>query len=383
MTRRIVVLVGTDHHDFSRLVGWADTWCREHPQDDVLVQHGFSAPPRRARGVELVPPSDLVTLLTKSDVVITHGGPGTIMSARHAGHHPLAVPRDPSKHEHIDQHQMQFVSWAAAKDLCREIVSTDELTRAVSELGPSGTCTGAVVATAPTLDTELLEAAASTPRRRRDPCPAAVPVLYFPDETWQVMEGDPVVPRESVHSRLLVLGQVSQLWLGGRGLRCSCGRPDLACPFWSAVSKQAFEDPGRGAIDRLRSLHRTLREHPVAASRRHPGAERRRRFLELALAYRRVCSAALEISGADVVVDHGGPLADLLPLSHCRQLDLAAMRPPSEGRATALTLMALRYREVPTWQRTDGVALEPSAGRMDEHQLSPDPASALQRSNAR
>ncbi len=94
--RRITVLVGTDHHDFSRVVRWADDWQRSHPHDDVLVQHGFSPPPTTARGTELVPPTELVTMLSESDVVVTHGGPGTIMSARHAGHHPLALPRDPA-----------------------------------------------------------------------------------------------------------------------------------------------------------------------------------------------------------------------------------------------------------------------------------------------
>ena len=55
--RTIAVLLGTDVHPYARLVSWADDWAREHPDDRVVVQHGYSEPPAVADGVRLLAPS--------------------------------------------------------------------------------------------------------------------------------------------------------------------------------------------------------------------------------------------------------------------------------------------------------------------------------------
>jgi UDP-N-acetylglucosamine transferase subunit ALG13 len=371
---RITVLVGTDHHDFSRLVRWADDWQRDHLDDEVLVQHGFSPAPSLARGLELVPPTELVELLRTADVVVTHGGPGTIMSARHAGHHPIAVPRDPGLGEHVDEHQMRFVTWAAAKGLCDEAVSVEELSQTVSALGTSGTRAESHVALAPAVDQELLDRAAGSRRRRRDPSPGAVPVLYCPGPTWRPM----APPHDLQSTPVLVLGQVSRLWLGGADAPCSCGADRGECPFWSDVTERAFADCGPQTLERAGALHRDLARRRLAAARRHPGGDARRAYLELALTYLRVCTAALAAADAGAVVDHGGPLADVLPLSHCRELDIRVLHESGHqaaaGRPDRLTPAALRYRGVPTWRPSmAGAAVEPAAG----HQLIPANAAAL------
>jgi len=374
VSRRITVLVGTDHHGFSRLVQWADLWQAANPDDEVLVQHGFSAGPTRATGVELVPPSELLTLLAMSDVVVTHGGPGTIMSARHAGHHPLAVPRNPALDEHVDQHQMHFVSWAAAKGLCTEAISVDELTGTVAALGDAGTRTDTQVVLTPEVDDQLLERTIGSGRRRRAASLSAVPVLYFPGSSWHPT----ALPPGTDPSRLLVLGNVSQLWLGGPELACSCGLPHHECPLWGAVTQRAFDGPV--SAEELRSLHAEVRNHPAAAGRRHPGPERRRRYLRLSLAYRRACAAALQVAGAEVVVDHGGPLADVLALSHCRELDVRVLRGATPDRTDKLVQGALRWRGVPTWRPDDAAQAGSPAAPMTGHQLHPTGDSASQRS---
>src|SRR4051794_18891784 len=101
----VVVLVGTDHHPFERIVRWADQWATSHPDDDVFVQHGHTDSPNVARGAAFVSPADLGTILQSAHVAIIHGGPGTLAEARYAGHRPIVVPRDPEKGEHVDSHQ--------------------------------------------------------------------------------------------------------------------------------------------------------------------------------------------------------------------------------------------------------------------------------------
>ncbi|MGX9901874.1 glycosyltransferase [Arthrobacter sp. SA17] len=132
--RSISVLVGTDHHEFSRLVDWADGWAAEHPQDKVTVQFGHSRAPASAEGHSFMSPAALAELMAASDIVVAHGGPATISGARAAGHVPLVLPRDPALGEHVDDHQQRFASWSAQRSLVTKVVSVPELQERVSAL---------------------------------------------------------------------------------------------------------------------------------------------------------------------------------------------------------------------------------------------------------
>ncbi len=50
----------------------------------------------------------MVELLQKATAVVSHGGPGTIVSARQYGHVPIVVPRLKRLREHVDDHQAMF-----------------------------------------------------------------------------------------------------------------------------------------------------------------------------------------------------------------------------------------------------------------------------------
>jgi UDP-N-acetylglucosamine transferase subunit ALG13 len=106
----VLVVVGTDHHPFDRVVRWADTWARSHPQARVVVQYGTSRPPAVAEGYDVLPIDRLVALFREATVAVCHGGPGTIMGARDAGLVPLVVARRHDLGEHVDDHQVRFAS---------------------------------------------------------------------------------------------------------------------------------------------------------------------------------------------------------------------------------------------------------------------------------
>lgn len=110
----VLVVVGTDHHPFDRVVGWADEWAASHAGVRVLVQYGTSRPPTTAEGHDLLPVGDLTALMSEATAVVCHGGPGTIMGAREAGHVPIVVPRRSDLGEHVDDHQVRFATRVAA-----------------------------------------------------------------------------------------------------------------------------------------------------------------------------------------------------------------------------------------------------------------------------
>jgi UDP-N-acetylglucosamine transferase subunit ALG13 len=107
---RLLVTVGTDHHPFDRLMQWIDELISVGviPPQDVLVQAGYSRPPRRPPARRSLPRDELLALMASADVVVGHGGPGTVMDARSAGRRPVIVPRVASRGEVIDDHQVTF-----------------------------------------------------------------------------------------------------------------------------------------------------------------------------------------------------------------------------------------------------------------------------------
>ncbi|MCU1353569.1 MAG: hypothetical protein JWM05_2778 [Acidimicrobiales bacterium] len=127
----VVVSVGTDHHPFDRLVHWVDEWAERHPGVEVLVQHGTSRPPTHASGRDYLPFDQLRAALGGAVVVVSHGGPATIMDARAVGRLPIVVPRDPARGEHVDGHQQRFSRWMGERGQVQLAGDQDELDRLI------------------------------------------------------------------------------------------------------------------------------------------------------------------------------------------------------------------------------------------------------------
>lgn len=107
----VFVSVGTDIHEFPRLIDWVDAWLTDHPDDADrwLVQHGYTRPSSKARNARFLGPDEMAAVMTSARTIIGHGGPATLFEARANGVKPICVPRDPQLGEHIDDHQQRFV----------------------------------------------------------------------------------------------------------------------------------------------------------------------------------------------------------------------------------------------------------------------------------
>jgi UDP-N-acetylglucosamine transferase subunit ALG13 len=106
----LLVTVGTDHHPFDRLVRWAGAWLDAHPgRLRCLMQTGTSAPATGATDWQAYLEYDaLQAAMASAAAVVCHGGPGTILGARHMGAVPIVVPRQHRLGEHVDDHQVAF-----------------------------------------------------------------------------------------------------------------------------------------------------------------------------------------------------------------------------------------------------------------------------------
>lgn len=172
VSTKVFVTLGTDHHPFDRLVDWTDRWAREAEDVEVLVQHGATRPPAVARGRDFFGHGDLLEAMRWADVVVTQGGPGSIMDSRACGHLPIVVPRTATLAECVDEHQVAFSQHLHGAGLIAlaldERAYHDQLHHAVGEPGGLVLAGGAgpTAATARTIE-EQLSALVTRPRGSR------------------------------------------------------------------------------------------------------------------------------------------------------------------------------------------------------------------------
>lgn len=131
---QVFVTLGTDHHQFRRLIDWVDGWMPPSGVAvDVLVQHGTTCGPTTAQGVTFLGVAELREVLARSDVVVTQGGPGGIMDARRAGRVPIVVPRIAALGEVVDDHQVAFAQHLARLGDIRLVRTREQFDQAMND----------------------------------------------------------------------------------------------------------------------------------------------------------------------------------------------------------------------------------------------------------
>lgn len=111
----IFVTVGTHEQPFNRLVEYMDKWAAEH-DEVVIMQTGFSTyEPKHCKWSKLYPYSQMVELVEKARIVITHGGPSSFIMPLQIGKIPIVVPRKKEFDEHVNDHQVEFAKAVAER----------------------------------------------------------------------------------------------------------------------------------------------------------------------------------------------------------------------------------------------------------------------------
>lgn len=124
--------LGSERFPFDRLMGWLDGWLERPPRPTrCLVQRGTSVVPVRADSEPYLPFDRLVEEIRRADIVVTHGGSGSIMLCRRFGRLPVVVPRRRDLGEAVDDHQVPFARRMAGLD---EIVLAESRSELVAAL---------------------------------------------------------------------------------------------------------------------------------------------------------------------------------------------------------------------------------------------------------
>ena len=108
----ILVTLGTQDKSFVRLLKALDKEInRGIIKDKVIVQAGFTKYESPNMEIfETIPNDELEELIEKADLIITHGGVGSILTALKHNKKVIAAPRLSKYHEHTNDHQKQIVT---------------------------------------------------------------------------------------------------------------------------------------------------------------------------------------------------------------------------------------------------------------------------------
>ena len=107
----IFVTVGSQKFQFNRLLEKTDQMVKDGIiTEEVFMQTGASDyVPRHCRYQAFYNCDEFSELMEKSDVVITHGGTGTIIKSVKMGKKTIVIPRLARYGEHVDDHQLQLL----------------------------------------------------------------------------------------------------------------------------------------------------------------------------------------------------------------------------------------------------------------------------------
>ena len=131
----ILVMLGTQNNSFHRLLEEIDDLINKGIiNDEVVVQAGYTKyKSKNMKIFSLIPLEELEELIEKADLIITHGGVGSIISSLKKGKKVIAVPRLHEYQEHVNNHQKEIVETFDKKGYIIGIQDVKELNEAIEK----------------------------------------------------------------------------------------------------------------------------------------------------------------------------------------------------------------------------------------------------------
>lgn len=125
----ILVLLGTQNNSFVRLLkAIQKNIDKKVITDEVVVQAGFTKfDSEDMRIFGLIDKKRLSKLQDKADLIITHGGVGSIISSLEKEKKVIVVPRLKKYNEHVNDHQIQIAEKFEKNGYVRIVTDLDKL----------------------------------------------------------------------------------------------------------------------------------------------------------------------------------------------------------------------------------------------------------------
>lgn len=132
----ILVSLGTQDKSFHRLLEAIDKAIDEkYIKEEVIVQAGYTKyQSKNMTSFDLIAKDEFEKLLSDCNILITHGGIGTILQALKEGKKVIAASRLKKYGEHLNDHQKQIVGEFAKAGYIIELKDFDELGKIVKNI---------------------------------------------------------------------------------------------------------------------------------------------------------------------------------------------------------------------------------------------------------
>ena len=132
----IFVTLGTQDKPFTRLLEMIQKQIDNgNIKEKVVVQAGYTKFESDDMKIfDYVDGDDFNNLIEEADILITHGGVGSIFTGLRAGKRIIAVPRLAKYGEHTNDHQIQIVSNFDSKGYLIKVNSDGEMEDAIKRV---------------------------------------------------------------------------------------------------------------------------------------------------------------------------------------------------------------------------------------------------------
>lgn len=129
----ILVMVGTQNNSFHRLLEQLDRLIEDGKiKDKVIVQAGYTKyTSNNMKIIDFMPKDELEKLQEQADLIITHGGVGSIISSIEKGKKVIAIPRLHEYGEHVNNHQKEIVERFSKNGSIIGISGVEELEKGI------------------------------------------------------------------------------------------------------------------------------------------------------------------------------------------------------------------------------------------------------------
>lgn len=129
----ILVLLGTQNNSFHRLLEEIEENIKDGTiKEEVVVQAGYTKfESKNMKIFDLISKEQLEELQLQADLIITHGGVGSIITSIRKGKKVIAVPRIHQYGEHVNNHQIEIIENFNEKQYIIGIKKVEDLKQAI------------------------------------------------------------------------------------------------------------------------------------------------------------------------------------------------------------------------------------------------------------
>lgn len=137
----VLVLLGTNDKPFKRLLEAIEKQINKgNIKDEVIVQAGCTKfKSDNMELLSLVPNEDYLKLISETDLIIAHGGVGSILDGLNSNKKIIVAPRLKEYGEHVNDHQLEIINEFEKRGYIlalRDFDKLDEVLKKVKTFNP-------------------------------------------------------------------------------------------------------------------------------------------------------------------------------------------------------------------------------------------------------